>query len=60
MCKRQACGLQILLGDVFESLDPLCEVGKTQMYSFNKLVSDMYQDTLGGKSDTVIAFMKVI
>ena len=58
MCKRQAQESQILLGDVFEGLDPLCEVGKTQIYSFNRFVSTLCQDTTGGKLDIVLAFMK--
>lgn len=58
-CKRQAHEIQILLRDAFEVLDALCEVGNTQIYSFNKFVSSMCQDTISGKSDTVFAFMKL-
>lgn len=54
--------IQILLSGVFEGLDLLCEVGKTRIYSstysFNKLVSGMWQDTISDKSDIVLAFTK--
>lgn len=57
MCKRQAREIHILLGEAFEGLDSL---GKTQIYSIDKLVSSMCQDTISGKSDTVLAFTKLI
>lgn len=59
-CKRQAHWIQILLSDGFEGLDPLYEVGKIQIYSFHKLVSSMCQDTISGKLDTILAFIKLI
>lgn len=47
--QEMAHEIQILLSDVFEALYPLFEVGKIQIHSFNKVVSSMCQDTIGGK-----------
>lgn len=59
-CERHVHWIQILLSDVFEGLDPLYEVGTIEIYSFNKLVSSMCQDTITGKLDTILAFIKLI